>query len=198
MPKKVLIALPPAMLEQVDYAAQCEHRTRSDLIREALRRYLDNFRRNAPNAMPRFAVVPERPETTGLMLLLALLLSCMPAMAADEPREATLRGPILSFPAEGPVLGQLPDDWVKCETYAEKHPLVSYAPIKLYAGVRKVGKVTRTLWIGRTIKKMGSAASDAFVAFGEKTEKYHPGMQTLGYASSVLTPIGLGLWNGRR
>ena len=46
MPKKVLIALPPAMLEQVDFIAQCEHRTRSDLIREALRRYLDNFKRN--------------------------------------------------------------------------------------------------------------------------------------------------------
>ena len=45
MPKKVLIALPPAMLEQVDFIAQCEHRTRSDLIRESLRRYLDNFRR---------------------------------------------------------------------------------------------------------------------------------------------------------
>ena len=45
MPKKVLIALPPAMLEQVDYIAQVEHRTRSDLIREALRRYLDEFRR---------------------------------------------------------------------------------------------------------------------------------------------------------
>lgn len=45
MPKKVLIALPPAMLEQVDNAAHVEHRTRSDLIREALRRYLDNFRR---------------------------------------------------------------------------------------------------------------------------------------------------------
>lgn len=45
MPKKVLIALPPAMLEQIDFIAKCEHRTRSDLIREALRRYLDNFRR---------------------------------------------------------------------------------------------------------------------------------------------------------
>ena len=45
MPKKVLIALPPAMLEQVDFIAQCENRTRSELIREALRRYLDNFRR---------------------------------------------------------------------------------------------------------------------------------------------------------
>ena len=47
MPKKVLIALPPLMLEQVDFIAQTEHRTRSDLIREALRRYLDNFRRQA-------------------------------------------------------------------------------------------------------------------------------------------------------
>lgn len=45
MPKKVLIALPPAMLEQADFVAHCEHRTRSDLIREALRRYLDNFKR---------------------------------------------------------------------------------------------------------------------------------------------------------
>lgn len=46
MPRKVLIALPPAMLEQVDFIATYEHRTRSDLIREALRRYLDNFKRN--------------------------------------------------------------------------------------------------------------------------------------------------------
>lgn len=46
MPKKVLIALPPAMLEQIDFIAQCENRTRSDLVREALRRYIDNFRRS--------------------------------------------------------------------------------------------------------------------------------------------------------
>ena len=46
MPKKVLIALPPAMLEQIDFIAQCEHRNRSDLIRESLRRYLENFKRN--------------------------------------------------------------------------------------------------------------------------------------------------------
>lgn len=44
MPKKVLIALPPAMLLEVDAAALTEHRTRSDLIREALRRYLMNFK----------------------------------------------------------------------------------------------------------------------------------------------------------
>lgn len=48
MPKKVLIALPPAMLEQIDFVAQLEHRTRSDLIRESLRRYLDAFRRDKP------------------------------------------------------------------------------------------------------------------------------------------------------
>lgn len=45
MPKKVLVALPPGLLEQVDFVAQVEHRTRSDLIRECLRRYLENFRR---------------------------------------------------------------------------------------------------------------------------------------------------------
>lgn len=43
MPKKVLIALPPAMLEQVDFIAAQEHRTRSDLIRESLRRYMEKF-----------------------------------------------------------------------------------------------------------------------------------------------------------
>jgi metal-responsive CopG/Arc/MetJ family transcriptional regulator len=44
MPKKVLIALPPALLAQVDYVAEAEHRTRSDLMREALRRYVASFR----------------------------------------------------------------------------------------------------------------------------------------------------------
>lgn len=46
MPKKVLIALPLSMLEAIDFTAQVEHRNRSDLIREALRRYLDSFRRD--------------------------------------------------------------------------------------------------------------------------------------------------------
>jgi metal-responsive CopG/Arc/MetJ family transcriptional regulator len=63
MPKKVLIALPPAMLEQVDYIAQCEHRTRSDLIREALRRYLDNFRRTQGGGTHLSVVAyPDKPE----------------------------------------------------------------------------------------------------------------------------------------
>lgn len=51
MPKKVLIALPLAMLEKADYVAHAEHRTRSDLVREALRRYLENFARTAQNTL---------------------------------------------------------------------------------------------------------------------------------------------------
>lgn len=43
MPKKVLIALPPVMLEKIDHIAVQEHRTRSDLFRESLRRYIDGF-----------------------------------------------------------------------------------------------------------------------------------------------------------
>ena len=46
MPKKVLVALPPGLLEQIDFVASTEQRTRSDLIREALRRYIDTFKRN--------------------------------------------------------------------------------------------------------------------------------------------------------
>ncbi|HEY9684540.1 MAG TPA: ribbon-helix-helix domain-containing protein [Oculatellaceae cyanobacterium] len=65
MPKKVLIALPPSMLEQVDFVAHVEHRTRSDMIREALRRYLDNFKRNQTNqiAMISFDETHQRVDT---------------------------------------------------------------------------------------------------------------------------------------
>lgn len=43
--RKVLVALPSRMIEEIDGCAFVEHRTRSDLIREALRRYIDNFQR---------------------------------------------------------------------------------------------------------------------------------------------------------
>lgn len=46
MLSKVLIALPAAMLREVDFAAQCEYRNRSELIREALRTYLSEFKSN--------------------------------------------------------------------------------------------------------------------------------------------------------
>lgn len=65
MPKKVLIALPPAMLEQVDFVAGCEHRTRSDLIRESLRRYLDYFRKNqGPLRISTFDDFSDRHDST--------------------------------------------------------------------------------------------------------------------------------------
>lgn len=51
MPKKVLVALPPGLLEQIDFVAGTEHRTRSDLIREALRRYISEFRRTSGSSM---------------------------------------------------------------------------------------------------------------------------------------------------
>lgn len=41
MPKKVLIALPPNLLERIDRQAEKEERTRSELMREACRRYLE-------------------------------------------------------------------------------------------------------------------------------------------------------------
>lgn len=43
---KVMISLPDRFLSEVDKAAQAEHRTRSDLIREALREYLRGEKRS--------------------------------------------------------------------------------------------------------------------------------------------------------
>ena len=43
---KVMISLPDRFLSEVDKAAQAEHRTRSDLIREALREYLRGPKRS--------------------------------------------------------------------------------------------------------------------------------------------------------
>jgi hypothetical protein len=46
MSRKVLIALPELMLNQADMVAEFECRSRSDLMREALRRYLKHFNSN--------------------------------------------------------------------------------------------------------------------------------------------------------
>ena len=43
--KKILVALPLGMLEEIDRIAKAEYRTRSDLVREGLRRYIENFHR---------------------------------------------------------------------------------------------------------------------------------------------------------
>ena len=43
---KVMISLPERFLSEVDKAARAEHRTRSDLIRQALREYLSGEKRS--------------------------------------------------------------------------------------------------------------------------------------------------------
>ncbi len=43
---KIMISLPEGFLSEVDKAAQAEHRTRSDLIREALREYFRGGKRS--------------------------------------------------------------------------------------------------------------------------------------------------------
>lgn len=47
---KVMISLPDEFLERVDRAARREHRSRSELIREALRRWLDEQTAPRPDA----------------------------------------------------------------------------------------------------------------------------------------------------
>jgi metal-responsive CopG/Arc/MetJ family transcriptional regulator len=42
--KKVLISLPIPFIKEVDAIAKVEHRTRSDLIRESIRRYVQAFK----------------------------------------------------------------------------------------------------------------------------------------------------------
>ncbi len=64
MPKKVLVALPPGLLEQIDVVAQTEHRTRSDLVREALRRYVDTFKRTQG---PRMSISTVGPQKVALL-----------------------------------------------------------------------------------------------------------------------------------
>ena len=60
MPKKVLVALPSGLLEQIDFVASVEHRTRSDLIREALRRYIETFKRSQSPRMSVSQVGPSK------------------------------------------------------------------------------------------------------------------------------------------
>jgi len=64
MPKKILVALPSGLLEQIDFVAQVEHRTRSDLMREALRRYIESFKRTQS---PRMTVSQVGPQKVALL-----------------------------------------------------------------------------------------------------------------------------------
>lgn len=50
--KKILCALPLAMLDEMDRIAAFEHRNRSDLIRESLRRYSTDFKKEHAGVIP--------------------------------------------------------------------------------------------------------------------------------------------------
>lgn len=45
--KRVLVSFPVQLLEDIDAVAEAEERTRSELIREALRKYMRTFGRPA-------------------------------------------------------------------------------------------------------------------------------------------------------
>jgi len=75
--KTVTISLPPPMVEELDRVRQREHRTRSELMREALRQYMA-----ASERMRRIAVAdPERGEEK----------------AAQKGREAIERGEFVTL-----------------------------------------------------------------------------------------------------
>lgn len=56
--KKILIALTPGMLDELDSVAESEHRTRSDLVREAVRRYVHEANQRRANARQAFFTKP--------------------------------------------------------------------------------------------------------------------------------------------
>lgn len=43
--KRSIFYIPEAMIAQCDYIAQCEHRSRADVYREAIRNYIQDFKK---------------------------------------------------------------------------------------------------------------------------------------------------------
>lgn len=65
MTRKVLIAFPEPLLNRADMVACAECRSRSDLVREALRRYLENFSRNRSTIADEIQAIPSLAMATG-------------------------------------------------------------------------------------------------------------------------------------
>ena len=60
MKKKILVAMPQRLLEQIDLLAEYRSQTRSELIREALRLHLDSARSSgAPLPKVSMMLVPQ-------------------------------------------------------------------------------------------------------------------------------------------
>lgn len=62
MKKKILVAIPERLLDQVDLLAELRAQTRSELIREALRLHVENSQAFA-NSRPVISLVKHVPAT---------------------------------------------------------------------------------------------------------------------------------------
>src|SRR5262249_43111704 len=60
--RPITISLPPEMVERMDRAQEAEHRTRSELVREALREYLARSQAYSPTAAELRAIEKGRAE----------------------------------------------------------------------------------------------------------------------------------------
>lgn len=56
--KKVLLALPPALIAELDCIADLEHVTRSELIRECIRQFMRGLKRSEPVSSPMPQLAP--------------------------------------------------------------------------------------------------------------------------------------------
>ena len=123
-----------------------------------------------------------------IALLLIFLLLAAPVCAQEATPVSTEDAPVLRQTL--PVA-----DVVKEPTYTEKHPIVM-APVtgvkKTCTWVGRTAKINKVCdWAWTRTKKIGAAASDALVKFGQATEKYHPAMTTLSLGSSIAMPVFL-------
>lgn len=64
--RRVMLSIPEPFLETIDSVARAEHRTRSDLVREALRRYLQIREGEVPSPLPASPRAESGPGGAGL------------------------------------------------------------------------------------------------------------------------------------
>ena len=85
------ISLPPAMLKEVEAASRAEHRTHSELVREALRRYLyDRYPAVPATAAELRAIARGRAEIKkGRFITLEKLIDDLDAADRRPRRQAT-------------------------------------------------------------------------------------------------------------
>lgn len=166
--KHTIITIPPDLMTVIDAAAAARRQSRTAFIVECVaKRLIDEGILDYTATVRRLLENNEH----GVVALLApkivqaaliALLCVAPAYAADGDKPLS---------------------------YAEKHPVVCYVPVKTVKLIKWIGKHTHTECVGTITKKCGAAVSDAVVHFGAVTEKYHPALQTTGYGSQIMYPV---------